>query len=65
MFRTARTTSILKRMNRRCVNEFKESVRLKRRALIVTSSVLLFPGFVFFCLYDPSYPIDLKNIVIH
>ncbi len=61
--RTARVTSILKRMNRKTVLEFKESVRLKRRALIITSTIVLFPSFLFYCLFDPSYPVDSSLII--
>jgi hypothetical protein len=66
MIRTARMESILKRMNRRSVIHFHNSLRLKRRALMITSAVVIFPGFVFYCLYDPLYPmdpVDIKNFV--
>lgn len=58
--RTARVVSIIKRMNRKTVHEFKESVRFKRS---VSAAVLIFPGFLFYCLYDPSYPMDPVNLI--
>lgn len=63
--RTARVTSIIKRMNRKTVLQFKESVRLKRRAVIITSTVVLFPGFLFYCLYDPLYPVEDYSLIIN
>lgn len=58
--RTARVTSILKRMNRKTGHEFKDSKYIKRS---VSAAVLIFPVFLFYCLYDPSYPMDPVNLI--